>query len=120
LKEVLIKKKKNKSFHPILNPMFEIKNNMNPIKQDDKTQEILQPDKSITDGYYKIESYIDEIVKNPFGEKWSDVVKSIKETSPFKNFETYSVSNNNFLILLLFILFILFYLILLITISYNY
>ena len=30
---------------------------------------------------------------NPFGEKWSETIESIKQNSPFKNFSTYSVKS---------------------------
>ena len=52
--------------------------------------------KSISETFYNIKSFNDEMemYKNPFGDKWSDTVKDIREKSPFKNFETYSVNLN--------------------------
>ncbi len=34
---------------------------------------------------------------NPFGEKFSDTVSKIKETSPFRKFVTYSVSLSGYI-----------------------
>jgi hypothetical protein len=79
---------RSKSFHPILNPNFILKTTPKVIDPKDSLSNIQQ---SITDDYYKIPSYFEEIVRNPFGERWSDTVNEIKKTSPFRNFETYSV-----------------------------
>jgi phosphatidylinositol 4-kinase len=32
-------------------------------------------------------------VTNPFGRKWTDVCKEIRKTSPYRNFESYSIKN---------------------------
>ena len=64
--------------------MKEIKDNLT-----DKTQE--NSNHQVEEDYSLIDFNSD--IVNPFGRIWADACKDIKETSPFRNFETYSIKN---------------------------
>jgi phosphatidylinositol kinase/protein kinase (PI-3 family) len=64
---------------------------MSEIKSDEGKNNESVESKNVEDDFVKIDINPEAI--NPFGKVWSDIYKEIKEKSPFKNFQTYTIKN---------------------------
>lgn len=82
-------KKEFKSARSLMEFMSEVKKEENTLQKYNNTH-ISAPFKQKEEDDLVVIEFNPDII-NPFGKKWTDVCQDIRETSPFKNFQTYSI-----------------------------